>query len=187
MNLPKRGPGYLDLAQIDEQAPGFGGGHGKGNRALRERGSAHTRPRGGADIAGLRPLLRDVREGAASIEGPKLPETTDVFWNQGYFDAHLEYPIRSERSDFSLDMRLGAGAAGPAQAGRQVPAARRGRARLPASRGRRPRDARSALAPGRVGVREVRLLPHPRRHRPPAVPAVSRDAVPAHQLDPGRA
>jgi hypothetical protein len=35
-----------------------------------------------------------------------------VFWNQGFFDAHLEYPIRSERSDFSLDMRLAPGLQG---------------------------------------------------------------------------
>ena len=48
----------------------------------------------------------------ASIAGPKLPDTTDVFWNQGYFDAHLEYPIRSELSDFSLDMRLAPGLRG---------------------------------------------------------------------------
>jgi hypothetical protein len=29
-----------------------------------------------------------------------------VFWNQAYFDAHLDYPIGSERSDFSLELRL---------------------------------------------------------------------------------
>ena len=27
------------------------------------------------------------------IAGPPLPEATDVFWNQGYFDVHLKYPI----------------------------------------------------------------------------------------------
>ena len=35
---------------------------------------------------------------AALLRGPPLPEATDVFWNQGYFDAALEYPIRSPRS-----------------------------------------------------------------------------------------
>jgi hypothetical protein len=45
----------------------------------------------------------------AHVEGPGLPETEDVFWNQGYFDAHIEYPIRSDRGDFSLHLRVAPG------------------------------------------------------------------------------
>ena len=49
-----------------------------------------------------------MRRRAAHIAGPPLPETANVFWNQGYFDLHLEYPIAAEDSDFALDMLAGA-------------------------------------------------------------------------------
>ena len=42
----------------------------------------------------------------------------------------------------------------------------------------RARAARSALAPGGAAVRQARVLPHPRRHRPPAVPVLPGDPVP---------
>jgi hypothetical protein len=45
----------------------------------------------------------------AHIADPPLPPTTNVFWNQGYFDVHLRYPIASADSDFALDMRFGGG------------------------------------------------------------------------------
>jgi hypothetical protein len=45
----------------------------------------------------------------AHIAGPPLPPTTNVFWNQGYFDVHLSYPMASASSDFALDMRFGGG------------------------------------------------------------------------------
>jgi hypothetical protein len=44
-----------------------------------------------------------------NILGPPLPVDARVFWNQGYFDAYLQYPIRSEDSNFSIDMRLSPG------------------------------------------------------------------------------
>jgi HupE / UreJ protein len=52
--------------------------------------------------------FRSYEEAAAHIAGPPLPETANVFWNQGYFDLHLEYPITAEDSRFALDMLAGA-------------------------------------------------------------------------------
>ncbi len=45
------------------------------------------------------------QQARALIDGPPLPYAIDVFWNVGYFDLRLEYPIGSERSDFVLEVR----------------------------------------------------------------------------------
>ena len=55
--------------------------------------------------------------------------------------------------------------------------ANRGGTRLRTDRGSGSGAAGSALAPGGVAVRHARLRPHPRRHRPPAVPPLPRDPV----------
>jgi HupE/UreJ protein len=112
MNLPKRGPGYLDLPQIDERLQASAAATAK-EIELYENGARLTPSRAAARIS--QPSDKSFETYAkalANIAGPKLPDTTDVFWNQGYLDAHLEYPIRSERSDFSLDMRLAPGLRG---------------------------------------------------------------------------
>lgn len=101
LDLPKRGPGYLELAYLDP--------------ALAEAAAATAADleffeddrrliaRRSESIISL-PSDRSFAtygEALAHIRGPKLPEATDVFWNQGFFDLHLEYPIRAVRSDFS--------------------------------------------------------------------------------------
>jgi hypothetical protein len=45
-------------------------------------------------------------EAIAHLSGPGLPETTEFFWSQGLLDVLFEYPIRSERSSFSIQPRL---------------------------------------------------------------------------------
>src|SRR6266550_2951402 len=40
------------------------------------------------------------------MTAPLLPVDTQVYWLQGYFDALLEYPIRSDHSSFSIGSRL---------------------------------------------------------------------------------
>jgi len=113
MNLPKRGPGYLDLPQIDERLQASAAATAK-EIELYENGVRLT-PSSRAAARISQPSdqsFETYAKALANIAGPKLPDTTDVFWNQGFFDAHLEYPIRSERSDFSLDMRLAPGLRG---------------------------------------------------------------------------
>lgn len=113
MNLPKRGPGYLDLAQIDEQPLQAAAAATAKEIELYENGVLLEPDRTVARISrGADRSFEAYASALASIEGPKLAESTEVFWNQGYFDAHLEYPIGSERSDFSLEMRLAPGLAG---------------------------------------------------------------------------
>jgi hypothetical protein len=100
--LPKRGPGYLDLARIDDR--------------LREAATAVGRQiELFEDGTRLSPTPKEVRisllsdqsfrsyaDALAHLQGARLPLTTDLFWNQGFFDARLEYPIQSARSNFSV-------------------------------------------------------------------------------------
>ena len=38
----------------------------------------------------------------AHVNGAQLPDSTTIYWEQGLLDALLEYPIESDRSDFSI-------------------------------------------------------------------------------------
>jgi len=107
LDLPKRGPGYLDLPATEEH---FQAAAATTARfiTLHENGAALTHRLAAARISEPSDKSFEAYAKAlAAIAGPKLPESANVFWNQGWFDAHLEYPIGSERSDFSLDLRLG--------------------------------------------------------------------------------
>jgi hypothetical protein len=42
----------------------------------------------------------------AHFKDPRLRNDTELYWNQGLLDVLLEYPIRSERSEFSIRPRL---------------------------------------------------------------------------------
>lgn len=113
LNLPKRGPGYLDLAHIDERPLQAAAATTAKEIELYENGVLLRPSRAAARISrGSDRSFEAYASALANIEGSKLPQSTEVFWNQGYFDAHLEYPISSERSDFSLDMQLAPGPSG---------------------------------------------------------------------------
>jgi hypothetical protein len=45
-------------------------------------------------------------EAVAHITGPPLPADTEFVWNQGLLDVLFEYPIQSDRSNFSVEPRL---------------------------------------------------------------------------------
>lgn len=109
LDLPKHGPGYLDLAQIepalsraiaavDKDVAWFE----EDRRLTLLQGHGRITPpsdRSFESFESSRQLLR----------GPPLPAATYVFWNQGYFDAHLQYPIRSPRASVELDFRVAPG------------------------------------------------------------------------------
>jgi len=108
VDVPQRGPGYLDLARADA--------------ALRTAASLWI-----ADnldvfegVARLeKPKLVDARvtlpsdksfgsfeEALAHLKGPRLPESMELYWNQQLLDVLFEYPIQSDQSRFSIDPRL---------------------------------------------------------------------------------
>ncbi|MDH3671725.1 MAG: HupE/UreJ family protein [Gammaproteobacteria bacterium] len=112
MSLPKRGPGYLDLARLDHALETSATATAR-QIQLYEDGVRLTPSRVKARISQPSDRSFETFETArVRIAGPKLPAGTNVFWNQGFFDAHLEYPIRSDQSDFALDMRVAPGLSG---------------------------------------------------------------------------
>jgi hypothetical protein len=104
--VPTHGPGYLDFAGAEEvlrQAVAS-------NAALIAFFEDDT-PLSPPRIAAIRVSLPSDQsfasfDGAlAHVTGPPLPATTNLIWNQGFYDALLDYEIASDRSDFSV--RLG--------------------------------------------------------------------------------
>jgi HupE / UreJ protein len=111
-NLPKDGTGYLAMAYLDP--------------ALRE--AANQISNGVMFLEGDERLTRydlrhalislpsdrsfDTYDGAiARVRGAKLPDATQVYYNQGFLDLELHYPIRSDQSLFSMRVLFGRGLA----------------------------------------------------------------------------
>jgi len=104
--LPKRGPGFLDLARIDDK--------------LKQVAAATARQiELRVDGVPLVPVARKARisvlsdrsftsyaAARAHLDGPPLPAETELFWNQGFFDAELEYPLRSSDAHLSVRMNV---------------------------------------------------------------------------------
>jgi hypothetical protein len=111
IDLPKRGTGYLELTQVDQAFPRAIAALAKDLEFLQD-GKRLTLAHGQARIS-LPPdkSFQSFEQAVASVRGPPLPPTTDVFWNQGYFDALLEYPIDSKSSDFAVDFHVSRGLA----------------------------------------------------------------------------
>ncbi len=112
LGLPKRGVGYLDLARIEPALERAAAASAR-ELALLESGVRISPATSRWRVVAPSDRSFDSFETArASFDGPPPPEDTNIFWNQGYFDAHYEYPIRAEDSDLALDVRAGAGLSG---------------------------------------------------------------------------
>ena len=111
-NLPKDGVGYLALPYIDP--------------ALRE--AANQISNGIVFLEGDERLTRyelanarislpsdrsfDTYDAAlATVRGAKLPDATKVYYNQGFLDLEMHFPIQSEDSPFSMRVLFGRGLA----------------------------------------------------------------------------
>ncbi len=101
-SLPKLGPGYLDLAHIDPALAKAAASMGRQIEVAEDgRVLAPT-----VRAMRLSPLS-DRSFGAYStalalVEGPGLPVETELFWNQGFFDVELDYPLAATRSALSV-------------------------------------------------------------------------------------
>jgi hypothetical protein len=112
IGFPKRGPGFLELGDLGDSL----------TRAAQAVARELTLYRDGMRLTPDRAAMRisqpsetafgSFEQARDHIAGPPLPERTDVFWNQGYFDVHLKYPIPRGEADFALDMRAAPGLAG---------------------------------------------------------------------------
>jgi hypothetical protein len=111
-NLPKDGPGYLAMRYLDP--------------ALRE--AANQISNGIIFLEGDNRLLGyelanalislpsdrsfDTYDRAlAHVRGPRLPDSTQVYYNQGFLDLELTFPVQSESSAFSMRVLFGRGMA----------------------------------------------------------------------------
>jgi HupE / UreJ protein len=106
LSLPKRGPGYLDLANIDAKL----------KQAAAATGHLIDLRADGTTLA---PTTREVRlsllsersfasysSALAHLQGPPLPVGTDLFWNQGFFDAWFEFPLQSSNPNLQIRINV---------------------------------------------------------------------------------
>jgi hypothetical protein len=104
--FPKRGPGYLDLAHIDDK--------------LQEAAAATAQQIQVADDDGplkatvvkarISPLsdhsFASYPAAIAHVGGPPLPLDTDLFWNQGFFDTDIGYTAPTNSSRLSVRLNV---------------------------------------------------------------------------------
>lgn len=109
IDLPKKGPGYIDLAQVDAGILRAVAAADK-EISVYENGTKLSLMKGQGRISlPSDRSFEDFDSALASLQGPRLPSDVYVFWNQGYFDAQLEYSITSAESSFTLDFNVSPG------------------------------------------------------------------------------
>jgi hypothetical protein len=103
VNFPVLGPGYLDLARSDVLVRD-GTDLWVANSIAAYEGDRRLT----GQLTSVRvslpsdPSFQGYDTALARATGPRLPNDTLLVWNQAYADAVLEYPITSERSQFSV-------------------------------------------------------------------------------------
>ena len=108
VDYPKRGPGYLDLARADAALEHAAALWITDNVQLYEGERRLDAPR----LVQARVSLESDKSfgsyesAIAHLGSPRLPVSTDIYWDQALLDVLLEYPIESERSQFSIHPRL---------------------------------------------------------------------------------
>jgi hypothetical protein len=108
VDVPQRGPGYLDLTRI-EDALHTGATIWIAQQVALYEEDARVDP---PQLVAVRVSLpsdtsfREYDTALAHMTGPPLPINTDLYWEQGVLDAWLEYPIRSDQSRFAIDPGL---------------------------------------------------------------------------------
>lgn len=108
IDFPKRGPGYLDLARADSALRDAATLWISENVELYEGDARLHEMR----VVSARVSLQSDRsfgsyeEALAHVTGAPLSADMEIYWNQGMLDVLFEYPIHSDRSDFSIHPRL---------------------------------------------------------------------------------
>ena len=109
LNLPKRGPGYLDLPAVEQAMPEAVAATAKELEFFEDgRRLELARGEGRISLASDK-SFESFEQAYALVGGSPLPRSTDVFWNQGYLDAYLEYPVASAKGAFAVDFRANPG------------------------------------------------------------------------------
>ena len=108
VDIPLRGPGYVDLPRAEPALRTAAQLWIVDNIEIREGDAALPRPR----LLRARVSLASDRafgsfdEALALLAAPALPDDTDLYWNQQLLDLLLDYPIRSERAEFAVHVKV---------------------------------------------------------------------------------
>src|SRR6266513_2911459 len=108
VDYPRRGTGMLDLARADAALRNAATLWIADNVELLENDTRLGLPR----VVDARVSLESDKSFAsyeqalAHLAGPRLPNAMELYWEQGLLDVLFEYPIGSDRSDFSIRPRL---------------------------------------------------------------------------------
>jgi len=108
VDYPRRGAGLLDLARADAALRNAATLWIADNIELYENDTRLGPPR----LVDARVSLESDKSFAsyeqalAHVTGPRLPNNMELYWEQGLLDVLLDYPIGSDRSDFSIRPRL---------------------------------------------------------------------------------
>jgi hypothetical protein len=108
VDFPRRGAGFLDLARADASLRNAATLWIADNVDLYEGDVRLAYPR----VVEARVSLESDKSFAsyeqafAHVTGPPLPNTMELYWEQGLLDVLFDYPIDADRSDFSIRPRL---------------------------------------------------------------------------------
>jgi hypothetical protein len=108
VDVPQRPGGFLDFSRVDTTLRDAATLWLGNEVELYEDEARLARPQ----VADARVSLESDRSfssyesALAHLKAPRLRNDTELYWNQGLLDVLLEYPIRSERSEFSMRPRL---------------------------------------------------------------------------------
>jgi len=108
VDFPRRGAGSLDLARADPALRNAATLWIADNVELYQDPTRLGAPR----VVDARVSLESDKSFAsyeqalAHVTGPRLPTSTELYWEQGLLDVLFEYPIDSDRPDFSIRPRL---------------------------------------------------------------------------------
>ncbi|HTM48424.1 MAG TPA: HupE/UreJ family protein [Bryobacteraceae bacterium] len=104
LDFPERERGYLDVSRLAPLLPDLATLWISDSVELYENGVRLAGPRVAATRVSLESDKSFASFGQAleHLTGPRLADSENVLWNQVWFDALFEYPIRSEGSAFSI-------------------------------------------------------------------------------------
>lgn len=106
VDFPQRGPGYLDFERVDRLLPTSASRWINDYAELYEGDRRLATPRIVAARVSL-PSDRSFGTYEAALahltSDPPLTNDVELVWNQGLLDALYEFPIQSDRSDFSIN------------------------------------------------------------------------------------
>lgn len=108
IDFPRRAEGFIDLARAEPALRDAASLWIADNVTIYEGDARLAAPR----VVSARVSLPSDRsfssfeQALTHVTGPRLPDDTQLYWEQGMLDVLLEYPIASDRSEFSVHPTL---------------------------------------------------------------------------------